>query len=60
MIPFIETFLEIFISFVESPKLEKKLLEWFLYPFVNLYYFNRNGKRNNIISMISIITIIYY
>ncbi|ORY18283.1 hypothetical protein LY90DRAFT_677221 [Neocallimastix californiae] len=49
MIPFIETFLEIFISFVESPKLEKKLLEWFLYPFVNLYYFNRNDIIKRII-----------
>jgi len=41
MIPFIETFLEIFISFVDSPKLEKKLLEWFLFPFVNYYLFNK-------------------
>ena len=44
MIPFIETFLEIFISFVDSPKLEKKLLEWFLFPFVNYYLFNKKGN----------------
>jgi len=43
ILPFIETFLEIFINYVDSPKLEKKLLEWFLFPFVNYYLYNKKG-----------------
>ncbi|ORX65792.1 hypothetical protein BCR32DRAFT_286417 [Anaeromyces robustus] len=41
MISFIETFLEIFINYIDSPKLEKKLLEWYLFPFTNYYLFNK-------------------